>query len=83
MRNNERPRMKRGVTIDKYFGEKRGVSGGMDERVGMERHAPAGDVGRHWVVVIILLTERSETTNQNKRNISISTPIYPLDTRYH
>ena len=36
------------------FEEKRGVSGGMDERVGMERHVPGGDVGRHWVAVVIV-----------------------------
>eukprot|EP00956_Cyclotella_meneghiniana_P040305 scaffold192128_cov21-Cyclotella_meneghiniana.AAC.1 len=52
--NSEIPRRKRGVMIVKDFEEKRGVSGGMDERVGMERHVPGGDVGRHWVAVVIV-----------------------------
>ena len=51
---SEIPRRKRGVMIVKDFDEKRGVSGGMDERVGMERHVPGGDVGRHWVAVVIV-----------------------------
>ena len=42
------------MMIVKDFDEKRGVSGGMDERVGMERHVPGGDVGRHWVAVVIV-----------------------------
>ena len=64
--------------IVKDFEEKRGVSGGMDERVGMERHVPGGDVGRHWVAVVIVDRYENDFTAHSllKRKLLPITSIY-------